>query len=225
MSTPYTVLPPRADILGTCIRHLLSLLLLSQGLPAPLPRRILTPPGPNTRGPAAPRWAPPHSLFELWLPVWIPSQPPGLGVSTPQARWNANEWVPSALIPGFETIQFYSGDKRSEAETGAPSTSLKPDGEAGTALIPPQPRERFLIQLSQLSGTRTEGEAQRGRKTWQRSAREDKEAEPLRGTGRRGPGRRGSRLEPGAWCLVHPAVPLHAVSHGPRLHLLEERHR
>lgn len=64
-------------------------------------------------------------------------------VSTLQARWNASEWVPSALIPGFETIPFYSGDKRSEAETEAPSTSLEPDGEAGPALIPPQPWERF----------------------------------------------------------------------------------
>lgn len=72
-------------------------------------------------------------------------------------------------------------------------------------------------QLSQLSDTGTEGEAKRGSKTWQRSTREDKEA--ARQGGQEG-GEAYLSLLPGA-----PALPLHAVSHGPRLHLPEERHR
>lgn len=128
-----------------------------------------------------------------------------------------NEWMPSALIPRFETLQLYSGDNRSEPETGSPSTPLQPYGEAGTALILSQPQERFLIQLSQFLDTGTEGEAKRGSKTWQRSTTEDKEA--AHQGGQEGGGAYLSLL-PGT-----PALPLHAVSHGPRLHLPEERHR
>ena len=60
-----------------------------------------------------------------------------------------------------------------------PPVSLKPDGEAGTAVIPPQLEKRFPTQLSQPQGS--QGDRGRGRQSWPRTGGEAKEAEQPKG--------------------------------------------